>query len=143
MTRVPKIPGRPPRTDAELRELLDVVEQRFAYRIPELLDTGKVDTNQSGSWRDLREATGYEASPVGVSYYVPDPVELETARAWHDYCREHGYPTGELCGASSAPGNTYPPSPVHNGRGEWVGLRWAGIRRELLAPRAEQLALAV
>ena len=70
----------------------------------------------------LRDATSLRYDSRGVSIYRPTPAEQAAARAWHDHCREHGYPTGPR-----ADGPGYPPRPGGKGAGDWVRVTWKQI----------------
>jgi hypothetical protein len=128
---------------AYARELL-LVESCGGYFPERFLASGKLPSSLElgnrtlGTPRDARRA-GYNRQAVCL--YRPCEREVETARAWHDYCSEHGYPIGDLCGADERPGSTYPQRPEGDG-GTWVGLTWTAIRRELQSEGApDQLDL--
>jgi hypothetical protein len=80
----------------------------------------------------------------------PTPAEREdligyARRQLADYCGEHGYPSGDLVGADTAPGSQYPPHPTDSDGGVWVGWSWARVRRELLGehePQQMEMVLA-
>lgn len=70
----------------------------------------------------LRDATSLRYDSSGVSIYRPTPAEQAAAQAWHDHCREHGYPTGPRADATG-----YPPRPGVKGAGDWVRVTWKQI----------------
>lgn len=107
----------------------------------ELIEHGRLApcVIQGGCTLELREATMMRYDRSRVEVYRPIRREADTARAWHDHCREHGYPIGPDLEAED-----YPTPPVHGHEGEWVGLTWAAIRRGLIErARPQQLSLGV
>lgn len=103
----------------------------------EVLDLGRPRNTTGGHAAPLQLQVDYRSS--GVTVRVPTPRSWARDVAWHEYCREHGYPTGDLCGAASAPGSKYPPKPRYEGRDVTVG--WAKIRDELRRQATGQLTL--
>lgn len=86
-----------------------------------------------GTYGDLTEARSIGETRQHVGLYRPCEEETSTARTWHEFCREHGYPRVE-------DPEGYPPFPAHGG-GIWVGLTWAEVRTELRGEAERQLDL--
>jgi hypothetical protein len=116
-------------TPAEREELIEYAKGwlEWASGTKHFIETGELSGSLEvggGTHGDLRDAAsiGFRRKLVGL--YRPCEREVETARDWHDYCDEHGYPRIQ----EPPPG--YPPHPEHGG-GVWVGLTWAEVRKEL------------
>lgn len=139
-------PRQPPEMDeptpAEIDEILRVAERTLGSSWERFLESGDGHfPEHQGGTLSLRDATQYHANRRLIAIYRPTDRERETAAAWHDYCDEHGYPAGELCGADTEPDNTYPEHPVSEDGGSWPGLTWAQVRRHALGLEVRQEAL--
>jgi hypothetical protein len=84
-----------------------------------------------GTYAGLGSAQEFDFDRKSVAIYFPTSREAESHGRWHDYCREHGYPAGDLIGADKGPDSEYPPPPCSTGKGDWVGLTWGKIRTAL------------
>ena len=134
-----------PRDEAERQELLDYAGDLLGSGLPVFLATGDLPSTLlagEGSFGDLREARSHSFDRSAVALYAPCLEEVETARAWHEYCESNGYPIGALCGADDAPGSNYPPKPSHGG-GQCIGMKWPAVRKALLTAEEEVPQLAM
>lgn len=127
---------RPPRTDAELEDdLLAVAAKRLGVGLGKFLETGELPSSLEmggGTLGDLTEARSDHYRRSFIAVYWPTEAEAAAALAWHTFCREHGYPTGEKAGAThNDAGEPYPEREWTSGEGDWVALKWPRVRAEL------------
>lgn len=121
-------------TSTERDEVIEYAKKKLGHHLPCFLSDGVLPPHLlqgDGTLGPLRDARDIEWNRSVVAVSRPSEKELAETRAWHDYCAEHGYPTGELCAADTDPGNSYPPSPEEWREAVWAGMTWSAIRREL------------
>jgi hypothetical protein len=135
-------------TPAEREDLIGYARRQLADSLDRFLETGVPPghlEHGGGTFGPLRDARSAEYRRRGIALYRPSEKERESTARWHDYCGEHGYPSGDLVGADTAPGSQYPPHPTDSDGGVWVGWSWARVRRELLGehePQQMEMVLA-
>lgn len=126
---------RPPATDAELDDLLAHACRRLGSGLDKFIDSGELPSTLDmggGTLGDLTEARGTHYRRQFFAAYWPTEAEAAAALAWHTFCREHGYPSGDRCGAThNDDGEPYPEREWESGKGAWVALKWGRIRTEL------------
>lgn len=115
-----------------LRRHVDLNHFIESGQLPSSLDVGG---GTFGQLRDARSA-GFNRKLVGI--YRPTEDEAASARAWHDFCDECGYPLGERCGADEDPTSGYPPPPLGQSDGSWAVLTWQAVRSALAAGQEPQ-----
>jgi hypothetical protein len=121
-------------TERERQDLVACAKEQLGRWLDDFIETGNLPSHLhsgGGTLGPLRDARSVDFNRSLVAIWRPSKIEAETARSWHDHCAEHGYPTGDLCGADEDPENGYPPRPVHDRKGVWVALTWRAIRAEL------------
>jgi len=80
-----------------------------------------------------------EVRATGLTVRVPTQASWDQQRRYHHWCREHGYPTGELYGVDR---RDQPPAPGRDG--EPVGVTWHQVHEWAQAlVYGEQLGLAI
>lgn len=121
-------------TEREREWLVLAAKRDLGGWLDNFIETGVLPSHMhsgGGTFGPLRDARSVDFNRKLVAIWWPSEIEAKTARAWHEYCEEHGYPTGDLCGADEDPANGYPPRPVRDRSGAWVALSWQAIRAEL------------
>lgn len=95
---------------------------------------------------DHREAQEGRCKPDAICIYRPTADEVAAATAWHDYWDGHRVQRADGRKAAYDVANEAaragaPPHPPARGKGEWIRITWADLRRQLADDNTAQLDL--